>query len=318
MPPCAGSPHGWAARALIVGALLGAALLTGCAPRPKPPPPRPRPVAHYVVGSPWYAAGKWHYPQEDFAYDATGLASVIGTHGSLTADGEAYDPGALAAAHPTLQLPSIARVTDLETGRQILLRINDRGPADPGRLIALTPRAAALLGIAPGRVAQVRVQLDAALSQRLADQLGGGPRLAIAAAPRGAVIAETLPPPGSPAAVGRAETISPGEDRTPTAPLPDRLPEQVSIVPADAGELWIAAGHFSRYEFAARVAAQLTGLDAEVLRRRGGRSESFSVRAGPFPTVAAADAALAEALRRGVAGARIVAVNPAAAESPQD
>ena len=61
----------------------------------------------------------WHYPREDFRYDATGLAERLPDRSGLTADGEAFDPASMAGAHPTLQLPSIARVTNLENGRQV-------------------------------------------------------------------------------------------------------------------------------------------------------------------------------------------------------
>ena len=108
--------------------LLLALLLAGCVQRPKPPPP----AVQYVVGAAYEAGGVWHYPREDFSYDATGLAERLPDRAGLTADGEAFDPAAMAGSHPTLQLPAIARVTNLENGRQALTRLNDRGPDKPG------------------------------------------------------------------------------------------------------------------------------------------------------------------------------------------
>ncbi len=133
-------------------ATLTAALLAGCTHRT---PPEPR--IHYTVGAAYQARGIWHYPEESVRYDKTGLGVVEAGSPRLTADGERYDPDAMAGAHRTLPLPSVARVTDLDTGRQVLVRLNDRGPDDPGRLIALTPRAASLLGIPSGGEARVRV-----------------------------------------------------------------------------------------------------------------------------------------------------------------
>jgi len=289
-------------------ALLTSSLsLAGCTLLHHHPPTPPAPAtARYTVGSAWQADDVWYYPAEDFAYAATGIAAVIGEHPPETADGEDFVPSALAAQHQTLQLPAIVQVTNLENGRRILVRVNDRGPASPARLIGLTERAAALLGIAPDGVARVRVQEDAALSHRLAEQLGGGDKLAIASAPRDIVQAEALPPPGAGGVSSRPTVI--GETGTADAaePVPDRLPERVEQVPADPGSLWIVAGTFGRFEYANRLAARLTGLSPRVRRVRMGRSESYTVEAGPFTDIQAADAALDQALSRGVTDARIV------------
>ena len=110
---------------LWLAVLLAAACHRGVPPNP-----------HYVLGQPWQAGGVWFYPRENYQAVETGLAVIYPSdHPDLTADGEAFDQTALAAAHQTLQLPSIARLTDLETGRQVLVRINDRGPATPHRIL---------------------------------------------------------------------------------------------------------------------------------------------------------------------------------------
>lgn len=263
----------------------------------------------YLVGAGYQAGGTWFYPKEDFHYDATGLASVLPDRGGVTVNGEARDATAMVAAHQTLQLPSIVRVTNLDTGASALVRVNDRGPASAGRMIALSPRAARLLGISG--TGRVRVQVDEAQSQALRDQLNGGPRLTVAAAPRTGVQSETLAPPsgvkqssrgrsaGGPVAV-QASAVEE------TARVPDRLPEVVEQGAAMPGQLVIRAGSFGQAQYAQRVAAQLSGIGAQVGRVRDGRSERFEVRAGPFGSVNAADAALDRALRAGVSDARIV------------
>ena len=116
----------------------------------------------------------------------------------LTTDGEAFDQTAMAAANQTLPLPAIALVTNLETGRQVKLRINDRGPPTPRRMLAVTRRVAQLLGFPPSGVARVRLQVLESESQAAQNALPGAPKLAIATAPRGAVAAASLaPPPGA-------------------------------------------------------------------------------------------------------------------------
>ncbi|MFC7551974.1 septal ring lytic transglycosylase RlpA family protein [Pseudoroseomonas wenyumeiae] len=84
--------------------------------------------------------GVWSYPREDFALRETGLATVIPDPrpGRATADGEIYDPALLTAAHRTLQLPAILVVTNLENGLSLRVRVNDRGPAQSGRVVALS------------------------------------------------------------------------------------------------------------------------------------------------------------------------------------
>ena len=289
-------------------AALGLALLAlaGCGLFRRRAPPAPTP-AHYVVGAAYQADGTWYYPREQTRYEAAGLAAVAPAHAGLTADGETYDPDALAAAHQTLQLPAIARVTNLQNGRQVLLRLNDRGPASPARLLALTPHAAALLGAEDGT--PVRVTLDEGMTHTLADQLGGGPRLDVAAAPRGAVQAEMLaPPPG--AGRSRRGADAPTAVLASAAPdagaaVPDRLPDAVQQGAPESVQIFLRASEFGRIDYARRLAAQLTGLSPQVETVADGRSRRYRVRAGPFAGVAAADAALDQARRAGVVDAKL-------------
>jgi rare lipoprotein A len=292
--------------------LLLLAPLAGCG--------RATPVAapHYVLENAWRSpAGVWFYPRQSFSYDETGLASVIGAdHPALTADGEAYDPQAMSAASQTLQLPAIARVTNLETGRQVVVRVNDRGPASPARLIALSPVAARLLGIAPGGTAQVRVQVESGPSQALMQALAGpSAHLGITAAPVTAVTAEALaPPPGI--------TATPGSDALPPSAAPAgpsfdlalpplRLPVTATQGPAAPGRLYVRGDTFQSRAYAEAQRRALAGMGAAgmgamVVPQGAGRGQSYEVLAGPFPDVAAAEAALQSALGAGVADARIV------------
>ena len=293
-------------------ALLLPLALLGCGLFRRPPPqPAPRPA--YVVGPAYQAGGVWRYPREDFQYDATGLAEALPEGTGLVADGEAFDGTAMAGAHPTLQLPVIARVTNLQTGLQALVRINDRGPANPARLLGLTARAADWLGLVPGKPTRVRMQVDEVMSQALRDQLQANAADVDAAprgAPRGAVSAEALTPPPGVGQSSRGQTVAAARpDSGPVeraATVPDRLPDQAMQVPADRGQLWIRAGEFGRAAYANQVQARLPGLPTGVEHVRQGRSEVFRVRAGPFADVAAADSALDQAMRAGVTDARIV------------
>lgn len=130
--------------------------------RPAPsglaPPQRARP--HFKIGKPYYLRGVRYVPRHDPHYDRTGIASWYGGkfHGRLTANGEIYNMNAITAAHPTLPLPSMVRVTNLRNGRQLDVRVNDRGPYAHNRIIDLSRRSAQILGLEQAGTGPVRVQ----------------------------------------------------------------------------------------------------------------------------------------------------------------
>lgn len=122
--------------------------------------PVPKGGGRYKIGAPYKVSGRWYIPREDPYYDETGIASWYGSdfHGRATANGEVFDMGALTAAHPTLPLPSYAYVTNLDNGRTVLVRINDRGPYANDRVIDLSREAARQLGTEGQGLARVRVR----------------------------------------------------------------------------------------------------------------------------------------------------------------
>jgi rare lipoprotein A len=130
----------------------GALALAGCGSSSEPHP-------HFKIGSPYKINGRWYHPQWVTEYEAVGVASWYGEdyHGRYTANGEIYDMYALTAAHPTLPLPSVVRVTNLVNGRSLILRVNDRGPFVDGRLIDLSYAAADELGFVRQGLAKVHV-----------------------------------------------------------------------------------------------------------------------------------------------------------------
>jgi rare lipoprotein A len=122
--------------------------------------PVPRGGGSFKLGKPYTINGRTYYPTHDPAYRADGIASWYGAdfHGRKTANGEVYDMHAISAAHPTMPLPSYARVTNLENGRSIIVRVNDRGPYAPGRIIDLSTATAKSLGTLGQGLAHVRVE----------------------------------------------------------------------------------------------------------------------------------------------------------------
>lgn len=140
--------HGW---------VLLAAALSGCAGGDY----RPVSDAAVKIGAPYRVRGTTYVPAADPTYDMLGLASWYGSEsGRRTANGERFRPGGVSAAHTTLPLPSYVEVTALDTGRRILVRVNDRGPfAGRGRILDLSRGAAEALGARGRGVVPVRVRV---------------------------------------------------------------------------------------------------------------------------------------------------------------
>jgi peptidoglycan lytic transglycosylase len=125
----------------------------------EPGQPVPKGGGVYRVGKPYTVAGREYVPQEDVNYTAVGLASWYGDdfHGRYTANGEIFDLDSISAAHPTMPLPSYARVTNLANHRSIVVRVNDRGPYVGNRVIDVSVKTAKLLGFYGNGVTKVRV-----------------------------------------------------------------------------------------------------------------------------------------------------------------
>jgi rare lipoprotein A len=125
-----------------------------------PGQPVPKGGGRELVGRPYRVAGRLYVPDDDASYMREGIASWYGAafHGRVTANGELFDRHAIAAAHPTLPLPSYARVTNLMNGLSLVVRVNDRGPYHGRRVIDVSERVADVLGFRGRGTAPVRVE----------------------------------------------------------------------------------------------------------------------------------------------------------------
>ena len=112
------------------------------------------------IGKPYQVAGLWYTPKEEPDYDVSGIASWYGSafHRRMTSNGEWFDMEYLSAAHPTMPLPSYAKVTNMDNGSELIVRVNDRGPFAAGRIIDLSKKCAETLGFRDRGTARVRVQ----------------------------------------------------------------------------------------------------------------------------------------------------------------
>jgi len=264
-------------------------------------------VAPYKVGNPYQIDGVWYYPAVNYDYDETGIASWYGPGfvGHATANGEVYDANGLTAAHKTLPMPTLVRVTNLENGRQIQIRINDRGPYVNNRIIDLSQRAAQLLGMEQQGTAKVRVQVMADESRQLALASGAG-QDAVApkpvAAPVPKVTTEALPgstAPAPPAAAPKPIVVA-------AVPVPQPSPVVVQE-PVHPTNMFIQAGAFLQLQNADRLRAKLSGVGAaRVVPVQLGAQRFYRVRLGPIATVEQADAILSQVIAMGNKDARLV------------
>lgn len=119
----------------------------------------PKGGGRQMIGEPYEVAGQWFYPREMTSYDKTGRASWYGEafHKRMTSNGEWFDMDYLSAAHATMPLPSYVKVTNLENGRSVVLRVNDRGPFVNDRIIDVSKKAAHVLDFHKQGTTDVRV-----------------------------------------------------------------------------------------------------------------------------------------------------------------
>jgi rare lipoprotein A len=294
-------------------------LLAACGTTPPPAPvrasvTRPPNAGVYKVGNPYQIDGVWYYPQEQADYDETGIASWYGPtfYGKYTANGELYDGSALTAAHRTLPMPVNVRVTNLENGKSIIVRVNDRGPYARGRIIDLSRRAAELLDVVQKGTARVRVTYLAR-----ADLAGGGPppsetppeiAAALPAAPTAKVDRRQLGlVPGAAVAPPARQYAMP--TAAPEVPIQMASTEPtgqvMQVAVPTATHLYVQVGAFSSLGNARTLLSKLGGdLKISTLQRNG--QTIYRVRTGPLNSVEDADAALSRITGAGSNDAQIV------------
>jgi rare lipoprotein A len=170
--------------------------------------------AHQRVGKPYKIAGKRYTPKHQPKYDKTGLASWYGPkfNGKPTASGEIFDKSDLTAAHKTLPLNSLVHVTNLENGRTLIVRVNDRGPFVDDRIIDLSEATAKALGTIQNGLAKVRVRYAGPADPSAAKHMYNAP------SPR-----PQTPP--APLAAERPQALSTPAPQRPLAPQPQMQPQ---------------------------------------------------------------------------------------------
>ena len=294
-------------------------LLAACSSMPPPPPPVdhtvtvPKSAGVYKVGTPYQIDNVWYFPREQPDYDETGIASWYGPtfYGKNTANGEIYDGNKLTAAHRTLPMPVNVRVTNLENGKSITVRVNDRGPYARGRIIDLSRHAAELLDMVQTGTARVRVtylgraSLDNGATAEetpveIANALPAAPSGKVDTAALGVIPGAVAAPPPAAPAMPRAAPVSPEM-------LADNQPDgKVTKVPVPAStHLYVQVGAFSKLQNAKTLLDRLGGNLRISTLQRGGQT-LYRVRTSPLASVADGDAELARVTKAGANDAQIV------------
>lgn len=285
----------------------------------------------YKVGKPYRINGNWYYPHVDYKYVEEGIASWYGPnfHGKPTANGAVFDMNKVSAAHRTLPLPSIVRVTNLENGRSLKVKVNDRGPFAKDRIIDVSRRTAQLLGFERKGTALVRVEIVEEDSRQLAAFMQGGQQVADAsddgsgasppppaAAPTVSVSGSELPPPPGSAAApppNDAFKVTPVTAQNLASVRPEVVPDSDPLitrqVPVGSPTVFVQAGAFSQYVNAQRAQILLSEVgDVHVEQVLTSTVPLFRIRVGPAKTVEAADFLLKQVIASGYPDAKIVAV----------
>ncbi len=265
----------------------------------------------YKVGKPYQIDGVTYVPQEEFNHVETGVASWYGPgfHGKATANGEQYNQEDHTAAHRTLQMPAIVRVTNLDNGRSTVVRVNDRGPYARSRVIDLSRAAAQDLDIVRNGTAHVRLDQLAAESRAVKEVAisGGG-----AAEQEAAVAQVASGQRAAPAPMSAAPQL-----QTPAPPPQEVLVRADTSAPTiasiasgstqSAGSFYVQTGAFSTINNASRQRDLISSYGStEIFQASAGGHEVYRVRVGPYTTPDAAGIVADRLKRSGYGEARVV------------
>ncbi|MGU9962297.1 MAG: septal ring lytic transglycosylase RlpA family protein [Candidatus Puniceispirillales bacterium WSBS_2018_MAG_OTU23] len=263
----------------------------------------------YKVGNPYEVLDVWYYPERDLNYDETGIASWYGDQfaGKLTANGEIFDPELVSAAHKTLPMPSAVRVINLENGKSLVVRVNDRGPFVSGRIIDLSRAAAHLLGFKKQGIARVRVQILAEESLRLEREAKEGRFPSLGENTRAV-------PENSAAAVPTVSLTSNGGTTKKEASSvsaiglisSNRVTEVIELTPIDTN-IFIQVGAFRELSNAEVLMAKVDDIaNANISSFDNDGQLIHRVRIGPIDDVQGADKMLRDVIDNGFNSAKIV------------
>ncbi len=260
----------------------------------------------YQLGSPYQVAGRWYKPHEQPGYDKIGLSSWYGEafHRRKTSNGEWFDMATLTAAHPTLPLPSYAKVTNLENGKTVIVRINDRGPFVDVRVLDVSKRVAEVLGYKQQGIGKIRVQyIGAAPLNDKGDHLMAMNRELKQGTPLRQMIAASDGNADQNYQVAEAEMPAPQRVKYNSEPV-----EQFEQAPPASPYYFVQVGLFADPDNAERIRQQLSDVgQVQVAELSGTSGPLYRVRVGPFQDEGEAQSALNQVYGYGLSDANVIA-----------
>ena len=265
----------------------------------------------YHVGNAYQVAGRTWTPHEQPGYDKSGIASWYGEafHKRKTSNGEWFDMNTLTAAHATLPLPSYAMVTNLDNGRQVIVRINDRGPFVDTRIIDLSKKAADVLGYRNKGKTHVRVKLIGPAPLRDSSQHMMAMNEAMN---NGASLSQIASLSDNPNAAATIQVAARKPKSNYDAAAESASVQQASVAALEAmasnnAGYMVRVGVFHDFENAKNAYNQLASLGpTQIVKAVGANGPLYRVQMGPLDNKADAETALESAIASGFEGARIV------------
>ena len=258
-------------------------------------------MGNYKIGNPYLIDGVSYYPHEDYTYSEIGIASWYGPdfHGGKTSNGETFDENKLTAAHRTLPMPSLVRVTNLENGTSVNVKINDRGPYARDRILDLSSAAADILGIKAKGSARVKVEILPEESKKLKE-------LAISSQNT-----DIYPPDVKYSSVNVAPIASAPAEPTPITPIEKDTqsvetpaPQQTS---ATTGDYYVQVGAYSTYDKADSMKNKLSHIGTvKIFKSVVNGNTLYKVRLGEFTTKEEAEKIQQEITNNGIEGSRVI------------
>jgi len=246
----------------------------------------------YKIGNPYVINGVRYIPKLDLSYDKTGIASWYGKafHGKRTANGEIYNMNGLTAAHKTLPMPTYVQVINLENGRSIVVRINDRGPFVNNRIIDMSKRGAELLGFKSQGITKVRVKV-----------IGDTKESFISKKPK------TSEEEKNQVIAAPVKSVSSTPLKSDISLKNNKKNSQIALEPLESNDIYIQFGSFNLYNNANKLAAQISpigkaNISSVIIKKQ----EFFRVRIGPISIIEEADKMLDRAIKNGFTNAKII------------
>ena len=249
-----------------------------------------------ATSKPYKIKGKWYHPQPHYEYEEVGIASFYGGgdvfHGRPTATGERFDMMGMTAAHKTVPLPCMAEVTNLENGRSIQVKVNDRGPFIGSRIIDLSRRGAQLLGFEKKGITKVRVRTlvpeTLAMNNLPAGESLYGPSDTVMVAEETKAAPEIAALEFETPTVMNLQALEDGEYMHATLPPPPKiqdLPRESS--PRIMSGIYVDVGTVPNQAAGHRMASPLSDItDVSVVEVGSG---DYAVRMGPIASLSDAD-----------------------------